>query len=117
MNEIQRRKKESKYLIWVSKILNEDITNANIKNVSVVDVKLSNDGQDLKVFVLFDKSEKKGIETLNNISGFVRSELAKYDYQSRKIPKITFKIDEVSKSSQRIEELLQQIKSNEGKNE
>ena len=119
MNEIQRRKKESNYLLWVSKIINEDVTNSNIKNVTVVDAKLSNDGSNLKVFVLFEKNEKKSLETLNKIKGFVRSELSKYDSDSRKVPEIIFKIDEVSKTSQRIEEILKQINSQkkEGENE
>lgn len=109
MNEIQRRKKESNYLLWISKIINEDVTNANVKNVTVIDTKLSKDGSNLKVFVLFEKNENKSLEALNNVKGFIRSELAKYDSTSRKIPEIVFKIDEVSKSSARIEELLKMI--------
>lgn len=110
MNEIQRRKKESNLMVWISKIINEDVTNSNLKNITVMDVKLSNDGSILKVYVSFDKNEKKQIETLNKIKGFIRSELAKYDYSSRKIPELIFKIDEVEKYSSRIEELLKEIK-------
>ncbi len=113
MNEIQRRKKEANYLLWISKIINEDVKNSNIKNVTVVDAKLSNDGSNLKVYVLFENSEKKSIETLNNIKGFIRSELAKYDSSARKVPELVFKIDEVSKTSARIDELLNQIKQKE----
>lgn len=113
MNEIQRRKKESNLMIWISKIINEDVTNSNLKNITVMDVKLSNDGSILKVYVSFDKNEKKQIETLNKIKGFIRSELAKYDHSSRKIPELIFKIDEVQKYSSRIEELLKEIKKKE----
>lgn len=111
MNEIQRRKKEANYLLWISKIINEDVKNANVRNVTVIDAKLSNDGSNLKIYVLFDKNEKKSLEALNNIKGFVRSELAKYDFNSRKVPELIFKIDEVSKTSSRIEEILKQINS------
>ena len=111
MNEIQRRKKESNYLLWISKIINEEVTNSNIKNVSVIDAKLSNDGSILKVFVSFDKNEKKALEALNNVKGFIRTELSKYDSYSRRVPDIIFKIDEVQKYSSRIDELLKQIKN------
>lgn len=113
MNEIQRRKKEANYLLWIAKIVNEDVTNANVKNVTIVDARLSNDGSDLKVYVLFAKNEKKSLESLNNIKGFIRKELAKYDHNALKIPNLTFKIDEVFKQSARIEQLLNQIKKEE----
>lgn len=113
MNEIQRRKKESNYLIWISKIINEDVTNANIKDVTVIDTKLSNDGSHLQVFVLFRKNETKSLESLNKIKGFIKSELSKYDFNARKIPNIVFKIDEVSKTSLKIEKILSIIKKGE----
>ncbi|MBD5423380.1 MAG: 30S ribosome-binding factor RbfA [Mycoplasma sp.] len=111
MNEIQRRKKEANYLLWIAKILNEDVTNSNVKNVTVVDVKLSNDGSNLKVYVLFDKNENKSIIALNNISGFIKKQLSNYDYESRRIPNIIFEIDDVFKKSMRIEEILKKINS------
>lgn len=115
MNEIQRRKKESNYLLWIAKIINEEVTNANIKNVTVVDAKLSNDGSNLKVFVLFEKNEAKSLEALNNIKGFIRTQLANYDFNSRKVPELVFKIDEVSKSSQRIENILKMLRQDDDK--
>ncbi len=116
MNEIQRRKKENNYLIWIAKIINEDVKNSNIKNVTVIDTKLSNDGSNLKVYVLFNQNEKKSLESLNNIKGYIRKELANYDYQARKIPNIIFEIDDVSKKGEKIEAILKQIKGKE-KNE
>lgn len=117
MNEIQRRKKEANYLLWIAKIINEDVTNANVKNVTIVDARLSNDGSDLKVYVLFAQNEKKSLEALNNIKGFIRKEVAQYDHQSLKIPNITFKIDQASKHGARIDQLLAQIKKTEGDND
>lgn len=113
MNEIQRRKKESHYLLWIAKIINEDVKNANIKNITVVDVRLSNDGSDLKVYVLINQNEKKALETLNNIKGYIRKELANYDHQSRKVPNIVFKIDEAIKKGEKIEAILKEIKEKE----
>ena len=114
MNEIQRRKKESNYQVWLSKILSEEITNANISCPNVVDVRLSNDGSHLKVYVMFEKNEQKSIQTLSSIKGFVRSQLALYD-NSRRIPEITFELDQLSKQSSRIDQLLEEIKK-QGKN-
>lgn len=113
MNEIQRRKKEAHYLLWLAKIINEDVTNANVKNVTIVDAKLSNDGSDLKVYVLFAQNENKSIEALNKIKGFIRTELAKYDHQSLRVPQLTFKIDQASKTGTKIDQLLAQIKEQE----
>lgn len=111
MNEIQRRKKEANYLLWISKIINEDVKNANVRNVSVIDAKLSNDGSVLKVYVLFDKHEKKSLDALLNVKGFIRTQLSKYDFNARRVPELVFKIDDISKSSQRIEEILKEINS------
>ena len=113
MNEIQRRKKENNYLLWIAKIINEDVKNSNIKNVTVVDAKLSNDGSDLKVYVLFKQNEKRSLEALNNIKGYIRKELSNYDHQARKIPNIVFKIDEATKQGEKIEAILKQIKEKE----
>ena len=112
MNEIQRRKKEANYLLWISKIINEDVKNSNLKNVSIVDAKLSNDGSILKVYVIFNKNEKKSLEALNNTKGFIRKELSNYDFNSRKVPELVFVLDEVFKTSSRIEEILQKINTN-----
>ncbi len=117
MNEIQRRKKESNYLLWISKIINEDVTNSNLKNVSVIDARLSKDGSNLKIYVLFEKNEKKSLEMLNNIKGFIRTELTKYDSNARKVPELIFKIDDVSKSSARIEQILNEINNKKNNNE
>ena len=76
MNEIQRRKKENNYLLWIAKIINEDVKNSNIKNVTVVDAKLSNDGSNLKIYVLLKQKKKRSLEALNNIKGNRRKELS-----------------------------------------
>ena len=67
-------------MLWIAKIINEDVKNSNIKNVTVVDAKLSNDGSDLKVYVLFNQNEKRSLEALNNIKGYIRKELSNYDH-------------------------------------
>lgn len=112
MNEIKKRKKESQYLLWISKILNEEVTNANIASLTVTDVKLSNDGSHLKIFIIFSKNEKKSLEALNATKGFVRTQLSKYE-RGRKVPSLVFCVDDVFCSSNRIETILKQIKKEE----
>lgn len=109
MNEIQRRKKESQYLMWISKIINEDVKNVNIYYPTVVDVKLSPDCSILKVFVVFEKNENKSLKALNSTKGFIRTQLAKY-VESRKTPQLVFIIDQVSKTSVKINDILNKIK-------
>lgn len=115
MNEIQKRKKESNYLIWISKIINEDVKNVNICYPTVVDVKLSNDGSHLKIYMTFDKNEQKSLDALNATKGFIRTELSKYE-SGRKVPSLIFVIDEVAKKSLKIDQLLEQIKKENEKN-
>lgn len=112
MNNIKIRKKEANYLIWISKIINEDVTNVNISQTTVVDVKLSNDGSILKVFVSFLSNEERSLEALNSTKGFIRSELAKYE-KGRKVPNLIFEIDQVSKTTEKIDEILKIIKNKE----
>lgn len=112
MNGIKIRKKESNYLLWISKIINEDVTNVNILQATVLDVKLSNDGSILKIFVSFLSNEERSLNALNSTKGFIRRELAKYE-KGRKVPNLVFEIDQVSKTVKKIDEILKEIKSKE----
>lgn len=109
MNEIKRRQKESQYLLWLAKIISEEVTNANISYCYVIDCKLSSDGSHLKVYVSFEKNEAKSLAALNNSKGFIRTQLSQYD-SGRKVPELSFVIDQVSKTGRRIDQLLEQIK-------
>lgn len=116
MNQIKKRKKESQYLLWISKIINEDLTNVNISYPNVIDVRLSNDGSHLKIYMSFGKNEQRSLEFLNSSKGFIRSELAKYG-SNRKVPTLTFLIDEVQKNSQNIENILNEINKKRNEDE
>ncbi|MGZ9413190.1 30S ribosome-binding factor RbfA [Mycoplasma sp. 480] len=109
MNSITLRKKESHYFLLVSKIISEEITNANIIGATVNDVKLSNDGSHLKIYLSFIKSPQKGLEAINNAKGFIRTQLSKI-VNSRTVPQLHFFLDEVLDNAQRIEEILAKIK-------
>lgn len=110
MNEIKRRKKETQYLLWIAKIINEEVTNSNISYCTVVDASLSNDGSHLKVYVSFSSNEIKSLNALNATKGFIRTQLSQYD-SGRKVPNLIFQIDQVGKEAARIDQLLKQIET------
>ncbi|WP_027121327.1 30S ribosome-binding factor RbfA [Mycoplasma leonicaptivi] len=110
MNEIALRKKETVLHNLLSKIIFENINNSNINNVTIIDVKLTSDLSFVKVFVSIDSNENKGIIALNNASGFIRSILSK-SLDWRKVPKVIFELDQVSKTGLKIDELIKQIQN------
>ncbi len=109
MNEINKRKKESNYMLLISQIIQHDVTNVNISNTTVVDAKLSKDGSNLKIYVAFDKMENKSLEALNNSKGFIRTMLAQYEL-GRSVPRLNFHLDIVGKKALEIDKILELIK-------
>ncbi|MHA0272765.1 30S ribosome-binding factor RbfA [Mycoplasma sp. 48589B] len=110
MNEINLKRKEARLQQLLADIVTNDITNVNVNDPVVMDVSLSNDLSHVKVFVSFLNNEQKGIEALNNASGYVRKVLSK-SLDWRKVPSVHFYLDEVSKNGQKIEEILASIKN------
>lgn len=108
---IQTKRRESMYFRAVSKIIAEDLTNSNLSSTTVTDVKLSNDGSVLTIYVVFEGSKIKSLEALNNAKGFVRSSISRLGNQ-RIVPKIAFKYDTTADSARRIDEILQNINNN-----
>lgn len=109
MNEINKRKKESNYMLLISQIIQHDVQNVNIANTTVVDAKLSNDGSSLKIYVAFDRSEKRSLEYLNKSKGFIRTMLAQYEL-GRSVPRLNFLLDTVGKKALEIDKILESIK-------
>ncbi|MDK2819604.1 MAG: 30S ribosome-binding factor RbfA [Mycoplasmataceae bacterium] len=109
MNEINKRKKESSYLMLISQIIKNDVTNVNISNTTVVDVKLSNDGSHLKIYVAFDRMENRSLESLKKAKGFIRTMLSQYEL-GRSVPRLDFELDVVGKKALEIDKILQEIK-------
>ncbi len=106
---IQNKRRESMYFRAVSKIVAEHLTNVNLSNTTVTGVRLSSDGSNLVVYVVFEKNKTKSLEALNNAKGFVRTELARFSSQ-RIVPKLVFEYDKTVDSANRIEEILRKIK-------
>lgn len=110
MNQISLRKKENQVQHLVASILMHDITNVNIQEPVVMDVKLSSDLSYLKVFVTFSGNEQKGIIALNNSALYVRKILAK-SLDWRKVPEVKFYLDEVTENGSRIDQILREIQN------
>ncbi|MFV8468368.1 30S ribosome-binding factor RbfA [Mycoplasma sp. VS42A] len=110
MNEINLKRKEARLQQLIADIVANDITNTNVIDPVVMDVSLSNDLSHVKVFVSFLNNEQKGLEALNNASGYVRKVLSQ-SLDWRKVPSVHFYLDEVSKNGQKIEQILASIKN------
>lgn len=91
----------------IAEIIQFELKNPHLGFVSVNDVWVSKDISYAKVYVSFinENEAQKGIEVLNHSRGFVRSSLAK-KMDTRRIPEISFVLDEGYKRVERIEELL-----------
>ena len=91
----------------IAEIIQFDLKNPHLGFVSIPEVKVSNDFSYAKVYVSFinENQIKEGMEVLNHSKGFIRSQLAS-KMDTRRIPEISFVLDEGYKKEARIEELL-----------
>ena len=97
----------------ISEILHNDVKDKNVKMVTITDVKITNDLSFAKVyFTSLDDDKKKVIDSLNKVSGFVRSELCNR-VKIRKMPEISFVYDESIDYGKKIENILERINNEE----
>ena len=91
----------------ISEIITMELKNPHLGFVTIPEVKVSSDFSYAKVYVSFIKEEqiKEGLEVLEHSKGFIRSELASR-MDTRRVPEISFVLDEGYKRERRIEELL-----------
>ena len=102
-------KLDSLLLREISMIISQDINDPKLGFPTVTEVDVSPDLNNAKVYVSFlGKNYKKrdGIDTLRRAKGHIKSELAKR-LKLRKIPDLTFVVDDTLDKADRIEELLQ----------
>ncbi|WP_322935574.1 30S ribosome-binding factor RbfA [Mycoplasmopsis felis] len=109
MNQISLKRKESQVHQLVASIVQNNLTNVNIIDPVVMDVKLSSDLSVLKVYVNLSENVQKGIIALNSSASYVRKILAK-SLNWRKVPEVRFFIDEVSATGSAIDAILRKIK-------
>nr|WP_036435943.1 30S ribosome-binding factor RbfA [Mycoplasmopsis felifaucium] len=110
MKSINVLKRESQIRQLIASIITQDLTNSNIYNPTIVDVVLSADLSHVKVYLAFEDKEQEGLQAVQNASGYIRKVLSK-SLTWRKVPELHFYIDEVEKQGMRINEILEQIKS------
>ncbi|VEU60100.1 Ribosome-binding factor A (plasmid) [Mesomycoplasma conjunctivae] len=106
---INTLRRESQIRTLLAEIITNDLTNTNIINPTLVDCELSGDLSHVKIYMSFSENEKRGLEALQNASGYIRTILAK-SLNWRKVPELHFYIDEVSKKCLSIDRILYDIK-------
>ncbi|PAK21744.1 ribosome-binding factor A [Mycoplasmopsis agassizii] len=109
MNNIKIAKKQQDLLLNISRIINDEVYKLKDSFTTVNDVRLTPDLMHATIYVSFLDFESTNLERLNSAKGFIRSELAKI-LPWRKIPALHFKLDEVAKSAERIDEILNNLK-------
>ena len=101
----------------ISDIIQFSLKDPSIGFVTITDVHVSNDHSYATVYVTFlGKKERneKGLKTLNKAKGYMRSELSKR-LKIRRIPEISFKLDESFEKARKLDEILKDIHDNEKK--
>lgn len=92
-------------------ILQKKVKDPRVGMVSINEVKVSGDLSIAKIYVtsIQDDNHKQVAQSLNSMSGFLRSELAG-QIKIRNIPELRFYEDKVMESSKEIESILDKIK-------
>ncbi|RPF55951.1 30S ribosome-binding factor RbfA [Aquisalibacillus elongatus] len=92
-------------------ILSRKIKDPRVGFVTVTDVQVSGDLQQAKVFISIFGDEEKKEETLIGLAkskGFIRSEIGNR-IRLRKVPELTFEIDETIEHGNKIERIIQDL--------
>ena len=95
----------------IAEIIQFELKNPHLGFVSIPEVRVSKDFSYAKVYVSFIKDEeiKEGLEVLEHSKGFIRSALAK-KMDTRRVPELSFVLDEGYKKEERITEILNSLK-------
>lgn len=91
----------------ISEIIQFQMKDSHLGFVSIPEVKVSKDFSHAKVYVSFfiESEIEPSLKALNKAKGFIRSELAK-KMDTRRVPDISFVLDEGYKKEERITQLL-----------
>ena len=98
----------------ISKVINEEIKDEDIKFVTITAVDISSDLSYAKVYFtnLIDNDREKVLNALNRASGFIRNKLMDM-VEIRKMPELTFVYDESIEYGNKIEKIIEDIKKEE----
>lgn len=94
----------------ISKIINEEVKDDDIKFVTITAVDISSDLSYAKVYFtnLIDKDREKTTVALNRASNFIRGKLFN-EVEIRKMPELTFIYDESIEYGNKIEKIIDDI--------
>ena len=98
----------------ISKVLEFEVKDKNIKFVTITAAKVTNDLSYAKVYftVLDDTKKEETLKALNQASGFIRTKL--FDrIEIRRMPKIEFVFDDSIAYGKEIEEKIKEIHDKE----
>ena len=98
----------------ISKIINEEVKDEDIKFVTITAVDISSDLSYAKVYFtnLIDSDREKVTNALNRASSFIRGKL--FDtVEIRKMPELTFIYDESIEYGNKIEKIIDEINKEE----
>ena len=93
----------------VKDIISQEIQNEHIGFMTITNVEVSSDHSYCKIYVSFLNNSKKSLEILDRAKGYVRSALAKR-VNFRRVPEISFVLDDTFEKQQRFEALLNKDK-------
>jgi ribosome-binding factor A len=105
---------EEQLRIELSEILEREIQDPRVGLVSVTRVKVSPDLSHARVYISVlggEDQRKKALQGLKSAAGYARKSLGQRLHHLRRIPELSFDYDETIEQEMRIEELLDQIKT------
>lgn len=104
---------ESLALRELSLILRHDAKNNYLSNITITEVRITNDLSFMTIFYTFYSGKQENYEkALNDCKGYLRSELAK-KLKARKMPDLIFKHDEALEYGNRINEIISNLNKKE----
>lgn len=104
---------ESLALRELSLILRTDAKNQHLSNITVTEVRITNDLSYMTIFYTFYQGKVENYDkALNDCKGYLRSELAKR-LKARKMPDLIFKYDEALSYGNHIEQIISDLHKNE----
>jgi ribosome-binding factor A len=105
---------EEQLRMELSEILERDVQDPRVRLVSVTRVRVSPDLRHARVFVSSlggDAEHKKALQGLRSAAGYARKALGQRLHHLRRVPELQFDYDETIEKEERIEKLLDEIKS------
>jgi len=105
---------EEQLRMELSEIVEREIQDPRVHFVTMSRVKVTPDLGHARVFITVlgtDEERKKALQGLRSAANFVKRSLAKRLHHLRRIPDLIFEYDETVEKDMRLEQLLEQIKT------